>query len=141
MSIILLILGILILISKKSSLKNSFKSKKQLTDLLIKNLETAKETMNQEKDIFNIAIGIGMILISLLYILFYLFSAIFISNFWFAIISILMIFETIRVALKAYKYIKDMSKTKIESFFYRFFMLTIDFGYIGFVFYMIYTKW
>lgn len=140
MKIILLILGLLILITKKSSFINLFKTKEQMKEETSKYIKQMKEKIPENLPLEGIMI-LGAFVLSGLYILFYLLSSIYIGYFWFVILSILLIVDTIRVYLDFNKQMENIENFKIQSIFYRLSNLIIDVMYILFVFFTIYTRW
>ncbi len=141
MKIILILLAIVILISKVKSMKTLFKSREKRTEQLKQVVETSKENAGKDTDIFNLVMYVLMGLFSLLYILFYILSGVYINNFWFVIISVLLIIDTIRNYFKSCEFVIDVSKCKADSTLYLILNFVIDISYIGYVLFTIYTNW
>lgn len=135
MKIIILLLGIIVLIFTKMSIKNLFIPKEQLREKGIKSIKEALTKVTENKFI------LITFIIALIFLFFYLFSAIFINTFIFAIISIFLMFDTSNGFVKNCNEIRNLDTYKVRNIFIRLLSILIDLSYVGFVFYQIYLKW
>jgi len=154
MKILLLLMGVYILIQKKTSIKNLFKSKSQINIETKKSyqdyISMAENKLNMDFDdsirLFNLVV----LLLCLFYALFYILSATYINTFLFTLLSvtqILLTFKTISkissVSEEVCKSIKEESECnfKVPGKLYSFMNLILDFVYIGILFYTIYLNY
>jgi len=147
-------MGVYLLIQKKTSIKNLFKSKSQINIETKKSyqdyISMAENKLNMDFDdsirLFNLVV----LLLCLFYALFYILSATYINTFLFTLLSvtqILLTFKTISkissVSEEVCKSIKEESECsfKVPGKLYSFMNLILDFVYIGILFYTIYLNY
>lgn len=141
MKTILVLLAILIIFSKKDEIRVLFKSKNSIKSEIINSIEGLKKTAKDyDINIEGIYIIFGFLLSSI-YGIFYLTSALYINNFSFTIISILLILDTVRNYFKSVNDISNLENYKVYGFAYRFFNLIIDLSYVGYVLRQIFLHW
>lgn len=144
MKTLLLILGIIILISKRKAIPNIFKSKevkRKMTEKMFNELPDKAKELHIDLATLKGLLIIFLGLFCLLYIIFYLLSAIFINTFVFTAISILLMFLTVKTLSNFLKGFDNIENIKVESVAFSVFDIIVDFGYIGYVFFNVYKMW
>lgn len=134
----------IILASKIKDMPNIFKTRKTKEEKLIKMFNELPDKANEMKLSLDTLKGLLVLILMvfcILYILFYLLSAIFINSFAFTILSILLIYFTLKTLLNFLKGMNDIQDVKVEGLLFSLINTAIDFMYIGYVFFNVYKMW